>query len=225
MAPPVNSKGRWLAGTFVFPLFGIIWWLSAGRVAPPLCSTAVVGMLLAVLVFSSWTDWQRGKVYNFVTYPAFLELVLFNAIWSTGLIGACRWAGAVGVEYALLGAVACFGIALIPYIFSCGGAGDAKLAAVIGAALGVELGVASVLSGVFLTGIGVIVSIIWSRGPWFFVRMNFRAVGHWFVPLWISAPVEEEKEEFRKTVPLAPGLFVGTVFVLSGQLERFLAWF
>lgn len=220
----IPGETSWLLIAVSLPIVGVLWCFAFGRIVPELCSTASAGMLFAVLAVSSWTDATRSKIYNCVTYPAFLWFVSLNLLGTVGLFDRLPWVGAPGIGYSLFGAAACFGISLIPYVFSSGGAGDAKLGAVVGAALGLENGVAGILAGIFLAGLCVIASIIWRQGPWFFLRMNFRRIGHWFFPLWILPPSEEEWGEFRKMVPLAPGFLIGTIFVLSGQLEVLLQW-
>ena len=168
------------------------------------------------------TDLFYRKIFNVVTYPAFLTVVGFNVLWSLGLLGPSTRYGAIGIRESIGGAFCCFIITLLPYIMVCGGAGDAKLGAVIGAALGVAYGVTTVFVSFVFAGVCVVVFLLWEKGPFFLVAMLYHQIGHFVLPLWIAPPTEEQKKISRVPFPLGPSFFLGVLFVVSGLFERWI---
>jgi prepilin peptidase CpaA len=88
-------------------------------------------LLTVVLVIAAVTDWRRGKVYNWVTYPAIvagLALWMISGGWTGGWDGALKAGGQAG----LVMLVAAIPTALMFSLGALGG-GDVKLMAAIGA--------------------------------------------------------------------------------------------
>lgn len=83
-------------------------------------------LLCGVLLVAGATDWHRGKVYNWLTYPAILGGLIYWTV--AGLVGAEQ-----GFVASLIGLLA----GLVPFtaIYLSGGlgGGDVKLMAAVGA--------------------------------------------------------------------------------------------
>jgi len=86
-----------------------------------------IEILVGALVVSAWTDLRLGLILDRVTVPALLSVVTFCALEGTTIASLLGILGSAGVVVALHAITRGRGIGL----------GDAKLAAVIGACLGV----------------------------------------------------------------------------------------
>lgn len=82
--------------------------------------------LSLVLVIAAGHDVMTRKIPNWLTFPVMLAAIVYNAV-----VGG--WGG---LGFALLGFLAGFGLMLGPYVMGMMGAGDVKLMAAVGAALG-----------------------------------------------------------------------------------------
>lgn len=175
----------------------------------------VVGALLAVCSVCAVTDVFQRKIYNAISYPAFLEIVLLNAFLGTQIE---RW-GTIGLAASLTGAAVCFAITLLPYLISQGGAGDVKLAAIIGAALGAKDGFFVLCFGFVFAALAGLVSVVGYHGPWKVVKSMFHRLGHWFVPLWVAPASEEERKLLKEPIPLAPCFLLAAFIVVNHWFE------
>lgn len=118
----------------------------------------LIPLLLAVaMLVCSVTDIIDRRIPNAVTFPlAGAALAVNVAGWIAGRTAA-EVLGAVGPSASLAGLAACFGVMLANHLFAGHGAGDVKLAAGMGACLGLESGIlalayAYVVAGVLATG-------------------------------------------------------------------------
>jgi Flp pilus assembly protein protease CpaA len=95
------------------------------------------GLIVLVVAIAAVTDWERGRIYNWLTYPAFLlgfVLAVAFGYWpaASGEVGG--WSGALtGLAHAAVG----FGVAFIPllalFLIGLFNGGDAKLLGAVGA--------------------------------------------------------------------------------------------
>lgn len=177
------------------------------------------GLLIGAAVVSAYTDIRWRRIYNAVTYPTFGCLIAINIVAEMGW-GEERL-GAIGLGSAFAGAVFCFLITAIPYFTGTGGAGDAKLGAVIGTALGVEQGILAVLVSFVVAGVLAVIVLIWDRGPLYIAKMLYHRIGHFFVPLWVAPPSEEQRALFREPIPMAPSFLIGIVLTSLPQFRAF----
>ena len=104
------------------------------------------GVLSLALIVSCYTDFKSRKILNRVTYSASLFAITLIAISSIlGSLGIADVASLHTLPTALAGGIVCFGFMLIIYMHGGCGAGDVKLALVIGTVLGVQLGLNALL--------------------------------------------------------------------------------
>ncbi len=96
--------------------------------SPPAAVYALYGLLAAVVACAAWKDARTGKIPNRVTFPAMLVFVAGHAVLG----------GLDGLLFSLTGLGAGLTFLLIPHLFGYLGAGDVKLMAVVGAALGIS---------------------------------------------------------------------------------------
>jgi Flp pilus assembly protein protease CpaA len=199
----------------IIPFWALVWCIFPLGVI----RTAVFGILYGAVFVSAYTDFRWRRIYNPVTYPAFLWLIGLNIVGLFGDFGLRI--GNVGIGSALLGAVACLGITAIPYMTGSGGAGDAKLGAVIGAALGVEMGIITILISYIIAGLMAVVIVIWDRGLFFIAGMLYHRLGHIFLPIWIPPVSEEHQKVFEEPFPMAPSFLAGIILISVPQIRVF----
>ena len=90
------------------------------------------GLLAAVLVAASVTELRRGKIYNWLTYPAILAGLAFGTVRGAVEAGSA-WDGFVSHAAGFgLG----FGVLFLAYLLGGMGGGDVKLMGAVGAFLG-----------------------------------------------------------------------------------------
>lgn len=222
-----TKSGKWKAA-LAFPLvIGPVWCL-AGQVYGHFLSTLAGFVLLSALIASAITDARRQRIYNWVTYSAFLWAVLINiaaslvsssdavlirAYQHSEFIGP-QMLGGVGIGQCLAGAVLCFIITFLGYRLSNQGAGDVKLATVIGAFLGVQYGVFAVLYCYIVAAIAIVAWATWSQGPMALLQAGFRTIGTFLGPLWPFQPTTEDRGLLLKPIPLGPYFAIGTLLVV-----------
>jgi len=112
---------------------------------------AARGMMLALLVTLSLMDLERGLLPDVLTLPG-CALAVALAPWLAG-----------GYREAVLGGGTAFAIALVLYLVPWGslGAGDVKLCALLGCALGLPRVLDALLAGVTLGALGAVAYMAW----------------------------------------------------------------
>lgn len=132
--------------------FGLLWW----RFGPG--AEALIGSLYAAVLWLIFTvDWQHHLILNKVTYPAIPGALLLSFIYprtnpTASLIGLLVCGGVFGVLYAL-GMLIYRGRPPL-------GLGDVKLAALIGAMLGVAGGPVALALGIAAGGLQAIGALL-----------------------------------------------------------------
>jgi Flp pilus assembly protein protease CpaA len=212
--------------------------LTLPLVAGPLWSLALPGhagwlgtlagfVLLAVLAASAVTDLKSHKIYNWATYSALLWALAINiaatslasgpvtyhqAYLRAAIVGP-EMLGGVGISQCLAGAALCFFITLAGYHLSGGGAGDVKLAAAIGALLGMQ-GVYAVAYSYMVAAVAIIAWSTWNNGPLALVKAAGRTIGGLLGPLWPFPPSQTDNALLLKPIPLGPYFAIGTLLVV-----------
>ncbi|MDR0705588.1 MAG: A24 family peptidase [Planctomycetaceae bacterium] len=174
----------------------------------PSADTIIVGIVFITLFIAAVCDYKMRKIPNWLTYSAFCIVILFQLILNRQ-----------NITNSFLGMIICFGIVLIPYLLRQGGAGDVKLAAVIGAGMGFQNGITIIAVSYIIAATLGLIGIIWDKGPVFLITTIYHRVGHWFLPLWIDPPSEEQQHWLKEPIPLAPCFFVALIFVFFNGLE------
>ncbi len=210
---------------WLLPVFAGPFWVLAFRGISESILGGLGGLVLvSALAVSAYTDVQARRIPNWVTYPAFVWALALNLVASAfpAWAGGSPWLGAVGLSDSLWGAAAC----VVPMFFLyslVGGAGDVKLAAVIGALLGPTAGIQALLMSYLVGASVLVVWLIWKRGPLFLFRSFGRQIGSFCLPGRIAPPSDEDKKVLQTPIPLALFLAVGTLLSLS-NLWIFESW-
>ena len=122
--------------------------------------------------------------------------------------------GGVGLKECLAGAASAFAVTLIGYHLSSGGAGDVKLAAVIGALLGFQQGIFAVAYSYVAAALAIIVWSAYSNGPLALVKAAGRTIGSWLGPFSPFATSSTDTALLLKPIPLGPYFAIGTLLVV-----------
>jgi prepilin peptidase CpaA len=223
-----TNSTRWAVALALPLVVGPVWYL-AGQWQMGWLGTFSGLVLLAVLLTCAVTDFQQHKIYNWATYSAFLWALVINVVassWSPGddalnqvyhraTVGP-EFLGGVGLAQSLAGAALCFVITLAGYHLSGGGAGDVKLAAVLGALLGVHAGIFAVAYSYVIAAIAIVAWSIYNNGPLALVKAAARKIGALFGPLWPFPPSQSDAKLLLKPIPLGPYFAIGTLLVVLG---------
>ena len=173
----------------------------------------VTGFLLLVLLCgSSVTDIRTRKIHNSLTYTLLAAAILLNACGS--LLGDFSPLGTIGLAPSLTGAVACFCVMLFPYRMAGGGAGDVKLATVIGALLGPHLGLFAIALSYACAGLGIIAAAAYRKGVLALVAALVRNCASRLLPAYVLQPSPEQCALIMQPVPLAPFFAAGTLLTV-----------
>jgi Flp pilus assembly protein protease CpaA len=227
LAANMTSKSLWivalLAPLVIGPLWCFGWHGSIGWFG-----TLAGFILLATLIASAVTDIKYQRIYNWTTYTAFLWAIAINVVATTGvrledsalpsLEPASAFGppmlGGIGISECLAGAGLCFIVTLFGYDLSGGGAGDVKLATVIGAFLGLHAGIFAIGYSYMVAGIAIIAWTTWTYGPLGLARAGFRKIGRLFGRFWPFPHTSEDQKILMTPVPLGPYFAIGTILVV-----------
>ena len=154
-------------------------------------------LLLFALVISTISDLAYRKIYNCITLPVFLFAIGMNAAasyhWATNANDMSGFLnGTVGIVSSASGAFLCFLIVFAAYLKSGCGAGDVKLATIVGAILGVRFGVWAVMYSYLAAFAFFVVPVI-------------------FWKLLIQKNLNNSEQTM---LPMAPFFAIGTLYVV-----------
>jgi Flp pilus assembly protein protease CpaA len=179
----------------------------------------VTGFLLLVLLFgSSVTDISARRIHNSLTYPMLAAALLLNVLGS--LLGDVPRLGTIGLVPSLTGALLCFCVMLFPYRMAGGGAGDVKLATVIGALLGPHLGLFAIALSYACAGLGILVAAAYRRGSIALFAALLRNCAARLLPAYVLQPSPEQCALIMQPVPLAPFFAAGTLLTVLEVIPR-----
>lgn len=211
----------WLLAFMLPCLLGPLWSLVVRPPGPSHFISSCSGMVLILVVgAAAVTDLSRRKIYNWATYPGLLWALAFNA-WAS-LAGQVAHVGGslpvtdIGIGASLLGGVLCFVPMIMLRQMTGGGAGDVKLATVIGALVGVETGLKIIVTCYIIGGACVLSKLIWDLGPITIAKWIGCRIGSVLLPGFVAPPTDEQKEVLRRRMALGPYFAVATIVVLSG---------
>lgn len=217
-ATPIQCTYRF--GTMLL-LIAIATWAAESLGLFVFVGTVSGTMLFATLAVASYTDTRWRRIPNWITYSALGWGILLNlvasltyVVMSDSAATVSRILGAIGLEASLCGAAACFSVVLVMYVFRVAGAGDVKLAAVVGSQLGLQLGLQVLLYTYIWAGMLVGCYLIIRYAAARIVRIAYCTVGSVAVPLWIASPPENDQRILQQPVPLAAFFSLGTLTVV-----------
>ncbi|MDC0936658.1 A24 family peptidase [Pirellulales bacterium] len=224
-----SRRAKWIAAAAT-PLAAAPLWLCVRnqlQLSLPLHTFAGL-VLILVAVAVTLTDIRAYCIPNWITYSALLWGLAINvAACTTWGASFAAPLGAVGIVPSLLGATVLLIIMLIIFSHTGGGAGDVKLAAAVGALLGLGRGVDAVTYAMVLAGLGTAVIAMVRYGPLRVIDSAIRPVAWKFFPLWIDAPDDRHYRMLRSSIPLGPFFAVGILLVLVDAgpgLQRMIAF-
>lgn len=203
------SQNRWFIPLFApLLLLGMQIW-SPNQIDP------VPIVLFASLLVAVATDLRWRKIPNWITYPAALWILIFKGVAELVSSQSGEKSQAipeqtfVGLSGAIGGFFVCFFIMFMLFRITGGGAGDVKLAAVIGAALGVEGGLLALAYTYIVAAVFSLVWAVWTVGPVAILQSLSQTVGAVLFPIWVEPPEGEKRQILLRTIPLAPFFAIG----------------
>jgi prepilin peptidase CpaA len=175
------------------------------------------GPVMVLLLICTVTDLREHRIYNWATYSAFLWGILSAAMISGGAVAdSATDPNAVGVWDAIGGAALCFLLMLFAYSLSGRrGAGDVKLAAALGAWLGVQMGLTNIMFTYAVAGVGVVSWLILLVGPVRVLKYLLQTAAALVVPKLVAMPKQDMLPEVRLAVPMAPFFLIGTILTVT----------
>src|SRR5688572_18258952 len=185
----------------------------------------MTALVVAFTLAAACTDFLWHKIYNYTTYPGMLLALVINAIGTvTGLAARpehslTRWIGWIALSDSVAGFLFCGFVMVVLLVFFQIGGGDVKLLAMLGAFLGLEEGIETLLWTFVLGGaLGVIV-LIWRVGLWRLLAHTFRHVWSTLRLGFLSPLTEEERRELQMPLFLAPTALAALLIVRFDLLE------
>lgn len=212
----------------LLPLLGMPWLVSAAQRighqnpgTPPWTLDQVV--LWTALFSATITDVTHRKIYNWISYPALgwaaaiAGLVtLISWISRNGQVDYhWSWLGSMGLPQFVLGAMGCGAIMLIPYALSGGGAGDVKLAAVMGGLLGWEHAIWALAIGYILAATWAGVAAWSTRDFCLLFGGLFRKFSSSLLVGILPPPSLQQQQTLNRPIPMAGFFALATVFVVQ----------
>lgn len=213
-APTSGIKSKaWPASAIVLFCVAASWVAIAG--AHYLPAGWLSGFVLsALLATCTYTDLRWHRIPNWATYTALLWAFGLNVAGAVAGPAGSSWLGAIGPADSFWGATACF-FALLPLYAICrGGAGDVKLATAIGALVGIERGLQSVVWCFLIAGLAVIGMLVWREGLLATGKLLLRRILCLLLGSSRLAPGENEQQMLRERVPMAAFFAVGVILAL-----------
>lgn len=173
----------------------------------PMIDRMSIQLLLAVIVYSVYTDLKFGKILNLVTYPSALiilgskwlcSIICMIPIWSLAPLMwiSCTLLGDFNLRSqiiqvepcsdlvitSLAGGFLCFAIMFFSFLTAGGGGGDVKLGTLIGLALGPKTGAFALMysylsAGAYLCGVFMIWQLVDSLKSWRGIGLTMESSG------------------------------------------------
>ncbi|MGQ0633851.1 MAG: prepilin peptidase [Planctomycetaceae bacterium] len=177
-------------------------------------SPVSTALLIALTIAIAVTDLKAQKIYNGMTYPG-IALALTVNLLENG------WEGPRGLEDSLKGLALCGGLMVVSYVLFSVGGGDVKLVAMLGAFLGVEKGVETLLWTFVIGGVVGLVLLIWRVGLVRLVKGTTRQL-LWSLRLGSFPPLsDDERRELQRPLYLAPAAVAAVIIVAFDLINVF----
>lgn len=172
-------------------------------------------VVAAVGITAAYVDGRWHRLPNWLTYSAAAWGLVINAV--TSLFPASQpWTGGVGFGSSLVGFSVLFGVLLIFFSFTGGGAGDVKLAGAIGALLGLDVGAEVMMYGFIAAGVFVAFMAVVRIGPLEIAKLLLTQLASLVMRGWLPKGVQPADADrawqiLRSPIPLGPFFAVGMV--------------
>jgi Flp pilus assembly protein protease CpaA len=233
-APATPNVRSWIvAGMYPLSAFAVVPLLEglfapagdvAGRAGTSVPWNASLFVLGATLTAATISDLIDRRIRNYLTYTACLWLFAISLLATVvgtpaSAAEAGSWlgrslVGTLDPVATLAGAAACFAVMFFVFVLAGTGGGDVKLCTVIGAALGVELGLTAVVVSHIVAGVAALTWVVVAHGPIRTFSTIGRSVGAMLLPVWIAAPAESDAQWLKFPLPMSPFFLVGTMLTL-----------
>ena len=197
---------------------------------PNLIAALVIGLLCALLLAAAWADVRSRRIPNRLVLAGALLGLLLNGVMPQGYGFVSALPGALGFWKALAGLGLGFALLLPMYMVRAMGAGDVKLMAMVGAFLGPNAIIGTVLV-TFIVGGVLTMAVVLRSGTFGLLMTNLRimllgsliktTVLH-EVPTVDAAPVSAGKMPYG--VAIAVGTFIYIALEHGGHMD-FLKFF
>ena len=186
-------------------------------------------LLLVLLSIATVTDIRWRKIFNWTTYSGIVIafLLSFVASWfDTAFMRQSTAALVVGdivpLRDCVAGFVGCGMAMLVCYVMFAGGigGGDVKLVAMIGAFLGLELGLEAMLWTFVIGGCQALITLIWKYGAWNVVH---RSASYVWTALRRRSPIAlttQERKPLKSDLFLSPSALIAVLIVRFMPMER-----
>ena len=182
------------------------------------------GLLLALLLSTATvTDLLRRRIYNWTTYTALGWVVVLELVglvlgdgrsadtgegWSAAMASAL---GALPWRDSLMGFAAGFSILFVCYNLFHGGAGDLKLAAVLGALVGLHTVIEVLLYSYILAGVFAACLLVIVAGPRAILAFVLQTMG---LAGLFGLDATAVRDCMKRRMPMAPFFAGGTLLAL-----------
>ena len=204
-----SRKQLWILAAILPLLLAPLWLALPPALLGPLHTFS--GLLLSLLLFSSTiSDLHQRKIFNWATYSGLAWAIAIN-LWPFSMAAS---SGAIGMSSSLWGASVCFLIMLIPYSLARGGAGDVKLAAAIGALVGVDDGLLVIAFAYIISATLILGWTIWTQGPFNLLAGMLRRGGAWLMPQRVLPPSQQQSLLLDQPIPLAGFFMISTLLIV-----------
>lgn len=177
-----------------------------------------VALLVVFLLVACVTDVKFHKIYNWTVYPGIVTGLVVN-LWLGGWDGSWN-KGWQGLQESGIGFLVCGAVMLVCFVFFDVGGGDVKLVAMMGAFLGTDAGVESMLWTFILGSIMGVAILIWQLG---FVHILRKTAHHLKLILMVKGWIpltEAERVPLGRWLFLAPSGLVAVCLVVGREWLR-----
>jgi prepilin peptidase CpaA len=186
----------------------------------------LTAVMLLLVSLAAITDMLWHKIYNWTTYSGIMVALGASAVGTMLGLAEDRshpWTRLIGwieLSESAAGFLVCGLLMLVCFVFFQIGGGDVKLLSMLGAFLGLEQGISTLLWTFVLGGAMGLVMLIWRVGA---VTLVARSLRHlmWTLRLkTLSALTDEERQQLQPPLFLAPSALAALCIVRFELLER-----
>jgi len=182
-------------------------------------------LLLGLLLVATATDILRHRIYNWTTYSgigaalglnASAELLLSAGLADQRLLESLGW---IGLAESFMGFLVCGFVLLVCFVLLKVGGGDVKLIAMLGAFMGPEEGITTMLWTFVLGGCVGLIVLVWRVGALRLVARTLRQI-LWTIRLGRWSPLlPAERAELQPPLFLAPNALLAVLLVRFSLLD------